>query len=291
MDYEAIGNSYVKLGGLWVGTGAVLFSLGWFLISNLASTGERLQSSAWLKSAGKSFQRWRWFRFANEWLESQPWFETGKETKFVIFLCAIIVIVVGSVLVGKGGTVTTKGWNMISFGQQRKNLIRAVVVEALFNYGRFLVPPLKGETHTLHKDREYVFCRFPTLRSNAANAMLSSGFWGYDNAKDSRLLRVVSNHQMRISTANWKFSQYNDAVLRIADPNRRIAKAESVRELARGQEWFKDLRGTGKTLWELMWSEYRWAIPREQREYEFRVRGMQEAADSRVEEEQATGNK
>ena len=56
---------------------------------------------------------------------TEEW-KTKKRLKAVFFVIAITV----------GGLLTTKGWNDISLGEQRNNLIQAVTQELIMNSGR-----------------------------------------------------------------------------------------------------------------------------------------------------------
>ncbi len=187
---------------------------------------------------------------SQEWSLSWLFSKVGRKT--ILFIFAIIIAV--------GGTLTTKGWNIISFGEQRNNLIRAITQEWLSNSARLVSPPMKGETHYVKEDGEHVWRPFPTLRTNALNTILSSGFWDYGNQMDRKFLDVVADYEKRVIAANRKFRSYDDFFSKIKDPNERIMRTKEVRRLTYEKDWFKSLENRQNQVGKLVWSEYKWAI-------------------------------
>jgi len=234
MGYETVGNSFVRWGTLLVAAGALIFSGGWFLLGIYKQVDERLK-------------KWRWFK-------------TTVRRAIVIFISVTILLVTGSWMVGRGGTLTTKGWNIISLGEQRNNLIRAITQEWLSNSARLISPPMKGETYYVREDGEYVWRPFPTLRTNALNTILSSGFWDYGNQMDRKFLDAVADYERKVSLANRKFRSYDNVLSKIRDPNERIMQTKKVVRLTYEKDWFKSLENRQSQVGKLVWSEYKWAI-------------------------------
>jgi hypothetical protein len=250
MDYEAVGNSDLFWGTVLVAGGAIVVSVGWFLLGICKWTDERLKT-------------WRGFK-------------TAIMRRSAIGLVVAILILGGSIVVAKGGTLTTKGWNFISFGQQRKNLIRAITAEWLSNNACLAISPMKGEPYYVKEGGVYVWWFFPTLRSNALNTISSSGFWDYGNQMDKKFLDTVAVYEMTISSANRKFRNYDDSLSNIKDPNERIMQTKKLGTLTREKEWFKSLEDWQNNLGKLIWSECRWAIETQPEVYELLRKRFQE---------------
>lgn len=234
MDYEAVGNSYVFWGAMLVAVGALLFSAAWFLASIYKQT--------------------------NEWLEKRRWLRICVTRVIIIVGTVFILLGVSSWMVAKGGTLQTKGWNFISLGEQRGNLIRALTQEWFMNIDRLVTPPMKGEIHYVKEDGVHVWRPFPTLRTNTLNTTLSSGLWNYGNQMDRKFLDAVANYEQTVILANRKFRSYDDFLSKIKDPNERILQTEELRILTCEKDWFKSLENTQNQLGKLIWSQYRWAI-------------------------------
>lgn len=251
MDYEAVGNSCVFRGAVLVAVGAVLFSAGWFLPGIYKQMSERLKT-------------WRWFKAA-------------IVRTIVILLLAGVLVLAGSIMVAKGGTLQTKGWNIISLGEQRSNLIRVLTQEWLMNSGKLLSSPMKGETHYKKEDGKYVRRFFPFLTSHAPNAILSSGLWNSGNQMDREFLDAVTNYEMNVTGSNREFRDYDDSLSKIKDPNESIMQTKEAIRVICEKSWFKSLKDWQNHLGKLIWSEYRWTIETQQPEvYELLRKRFQE---------------
>lgn len=103
MDYEAVGNSNIISGAFYVAVGAVLVTGGWFLLGICKQT--------------------------NEWLKKKACLKTAMRRVIVTGVVAVAIILVGagSWVVAKGGTKTTKGWNLLDNHSEKQ----AVLVAAL----------------------------------------------------------------------------------------------------------------------------------------------------------------
>jgi len=234
MDYEAVGNSCVFWGTVLVAVGAFLFSAGWFLLGIYKQT--------------------------NEWLENRRWFKPTIIRRIIICASALILLIAGSVMVGRGGSLTTKGWNIMSLGDRRSDLIRAVTQEWLMNTRQLHESPMRGETHYVKKDGGIVRRPFRALRTYTLQAVLSSGLWDYGNRKDKEWLEAISEHEIAIQTANRHFRMYDDNTANKADPNEAIRWAKELQRLIPEKDFFKALLNTQGQLLKLIWSEYSWAI-------------------------------
>ncbi len=236
MDYLTNGNSYVDQGTNLVAFGAFLTSLGWYLLAT------HKQAEKWVEKR----------------LEKRLWFKTVPT--IIMFLIISVLIIYGLHMVGKGGTLTTKGWNYISLGEQRNNLIQAVTQEWFMNCAHLAAPPMKGEVHYKEQDGELIRYRFPTFRSAALNTVLSSGLWDFGNQTDRKFLETMSDYERNIAYANYKFRSYEDALSRIRDPNEAIKQSKKVRSFTYEKVWFKLFKDKQNQLGKLIWSDYKWAI-------------------------------
>ncbi|HUU19751.1 MAG TPA: hypothetical protein VMW72_21550 [Sedimentisphaerales bacterium] len=236
MDYLTSGNSYVDQGTNLIALGAFLTSLGWYLLAT-----------------HKKAERWLEKR-----LEKQRWFKAAPA--IIMFLIISTPIIYGLRMVSKGGTLTTKGWNIISLGEQRNNLIQAVTQEWFMNCGRLESPPMKGEVYKKQQDGELIQISFPRFRSAALNAVLSSGLWDYGNQMDRKFLNTMSVYERGIADANYKFRSYEDALSRIRDPNEAIKQRIKYRNLTYERVWFKLFMDNHNQVGKLIWSDYKWAI-------------------------------
>jgi len=234
MDYLTSGNSYVFWGTVLVAAGAFFFSAGWFLLSICKQ--------------------------ADKCLKKQQWFKSVVWRRIVISLVIIFLLVFGSWLVGKGGTETTKGWNIISLGEQRNNLIRAISQELYINIKFLEMPPLKGEVHYLSKDGKWVLRPFPILKTNAIKAFLSSGLWDAGKQTELNFINTIYNYETKIGIANNIFGQYNESLLAKEDPNEAIELGKKLQRCAPEKEYFKSLNNIQSEVTKLILSEYKWAI-------------------------------
>ena len=105
MDYLTSGNTYVDQGTYLVALGAFLTSLGWYLLAT--------------------------HKQAVKWLEK--WLKLKKAPTIIMFLIISALIIYGPRTVGRGGTLTTKGWNVLDNYEQKKALIQKVVNELIIN--------------------------------------------------------------------------------------------------------------------------------------------------------------
>lgn len=233
MDYITSGNSYVDQGTNLIALGAFLTSLGWYLLATHKQRAER--------------------RFEKRWLFKDA-------ITIIMFLIISVLIICGLRMVGKGGTLTTKGWNIISLGEQRNNLIQAVTQELVMNCGRLGSPPMKGEVHYKEQDGKLIRYRFSTFRSVALNAVLSSGLWDYGNQTDRKFLNAISDYERGVAYANRKFYSYEDVLSRMEDTNEAIKQSKELQSQTYEKVWFKSFQNRQKQVGNLIWSDYKWAI-------------------------------
>jgi hypothetical protein len=170
-------------------------------------------------------------------------------------------ILVGTVCIALAGLLTTSGWNVIRFGEQRNNLIRAVAQELYMNVLSLESSPIKGETYYRKKNGGVATRPFPTLKTTALNAVMSSGLWDIENQTERNFLYTIFNYEEAIGTANSVFGVYNDSVNSIIDPNKKITEAEKCQKIAPEKESFKCLENMQNEVIKLLLGEYKWAIP------------------------------
>jgi hypothetical protein len=249
MDYLTSGNACLKEGASLIAWGAFLTSLGWVLLGLLL---------------GK-------YGDINRWLSKvKPFRKTVIRGIIAIMLLTGIFacIRLGLKKVGEGGTLTTKGWNLLNVHSQRQNLIRAVVQELLMNVVSLEISPIKGEVYYRKENGDVVPHPFPTLKTTAINAVMSSGLWDFGNQTEENFLYAIFDYERAIGTTNSIFGEYNDSLSNIIDPNKKIAQAEEYQKVASGKvrAYFKSLENTQNEVIKLLLSEYEWAIPSNERE-------------------------
>jgi hypothetical protein len=170
-------------------------------------------------------------------------------------------ILLGTFVIALAGWLTTYGWNVIRFGEQRINLIRAFAQELRINVLSLEMSPIKGEVYYRKENGDVVTRPFPTLKTTALNAVMSSGFWGLGNQTEGNFLDTIADYEMRIGTANRIFGLYNDSLLKTIDPNKMIAVAEECQKAAPERDYFKSLENRQNEVIKLLLGEYKWAIP------------------------------
>lgn len=236
MGYEAVGNSCVRWGTLLVAAGALIFSGGWFLLGI--------------------------YKQVNERLKKRRWFKTTVRRASVIFVSVTILLVAGSWMVGRGGTLTTKGWNIISLGEQKNNLIRAVAQELCMNVRILESPPMKGEVYYKNENGDLVQRPFPALRATALKAVTSSGLWDLGNQTEEEFLYTIIEYERKIGTVNSVFNKYNDLISwEVTDPNNKIGVAQHCQRIAPEKDYFKALEGAQNEVIKLLLNKHKWAIP------------------------------
>jgi hypothetical protein len=167
----------------------------------------------------------------------------------------------GTVCIALAGLLTTYGWNVIRFGEQRNNLIRAVAQELCMNILDLETAPIKGETCYRKEDGDVVRRPFPTLKTTALNAVMSSGLWDFGNQTENDFLYTIYNYEGAIGNANIIFGLYNDSLSKIIDPNKMIAIADEYQKATPEKDYFKSLENEQNEVIKLLLDEYKWAIP------------------------------
>ncbi len=182
-------------------------------------------------------------------------------------LKSTLCVVGGTIAVAFGGLSMTKGWNVISLGDQRNNLIRAIAQELWMNVRRLESPPIKGEVYYRKENGGLVPRPFPTLKTSALNAVMSSGLWDIGNKTEEKFLSTITVYEMKIGTANLIFDEYNDFLLKILDPNEKIASAKKFQKVAPEKDYFISLENKQNEVIKQILSEYKWSIPPKEREF------------------------
>jgi hypothetical protein len=175
-------------------------------------------------------------------------------------------IIRGTVFIALAGLLTTHGWNVIKFGEQRNNLIRAIAQELWMNILSLESPPITGETYYRKENGDVVTRPFPTLKTTALNAVMSSGLWNLENQTEKNFLYTIFRYEGAIGTANSIFGGYNDSLSNIADPNEKIAWVEKFQKVVPERDYFKSLENVQNEVVKLLSSEHQLAIPSKERE-------------------------
>ena len=170
-------------------------------------------------------------------------------------------IIRGTMLVALAGLLTTHGWNVISLGEQRNNLIRATAQELLMNVQRLESPPIKGEVSYKKENGSVVLRPFPTLKSAALDAIMSSGLWDIGNKKEKEFLYAIEAYERKIGTANQIFDEYNEFLLKTIDPKEKNASAKKFQKVAPEKDYFKSLENAQNEVIKQILSEYKQSIP------------------------------
>jgi hypothetical protein len=240
MDYFTSGNSYVDHGTYLVALGAFLTSLGWYLLAILK------QSEKWLE---KRFKEWLLFKTA---------------PTIIMFLIISALIIYGLRMVGRGGTLTTKGWNMLDKYDQREVLVRALAQELVNNIWLLENPPMKRDVYYERingkDDKNLILRPFPTLRTNTLNTILTSGLWDFGNLTEGEFLIDITNYEKRIGTANYHFHKYNDHLMSKTDPNEQINSGKELQRVIPEKEYFKSLNKSQSQVIKSILKEPRWGI-------------------------------
>jgi len=175
-------------------------------------------------------------------------------------------IIRGTILVALAGLLTTHGWNVISLGEQRNNLIRSIAQELWMNVLRLESPPIKGEVYYRKENGDLVHRPFPTLKTTALNAVMSSGLWDIGNKIEEKFLYTIDAYERKIGTANRIFDEYNEFLMKKIDPNEKIESAKKFQKVAPEKDYFKSLDGAQNEVIRQLLSEQKWAIPSKERE-------------------------
>ena len=236
MDYLTSGNLCLKEGAFLIAFGAFLTSLGWFLLGKYK------------------------YGDINCWLSKIRLFRKAFVRRIItiILLAGIFAfIIIGLKKVCEGGTLTTKGWNLLNVHSQRQNLIRSVAQEWVTNDGAMKEPPVTGPVYDKVTTLVYIY---PTFKTSALGAFLTSGLWNCDEPNEGRFLTAVSDYENAITVANQFFAYTNTSLTRNISNEQRIAKAVEYQTQILQTEWYHYLKVKHEELRKLLTTEYRWAV-------------------------------
>ena len=176
-------------------------------------------------------------------------------------------IIVGAVAVTCAGLLMTYGWNRIGLGKQRNNLIRAFAQELYMNVLRLEGPPIKSEVYYRKENVDVVLRPFPTLKTTALNAVMSSGLWDLGKQTERNFLYTIADYEIAIGNANRFFDKHNNILtFEIGDPNKVIAQAKEYQRVTPEKDYFRSLDGVQNEVIKLLLSKHKWAIPLKERE-------------------------
>lgn len=227
MDYEAVGNSDLFRGTVLVAVGAFVFSAGWFLLGICKGTDDRLKA-------------WRWFKDA-------------IMRRSAIGLVVAILIFGGSIMVGMGGTLTTKGWNFLNSHEEKQALIQAVFNEWTTNtvMGMHLPYDLNDE------EVGRIALLYPVFKSSVLGEVLTSSLFTLDNTTDRELMNQIMRYEQSISVLNYLLRQIDFECTRMGVTKKeRRAKYREVNDSAVFRRYLDCHRATG----ELLKSKYSWTL-------------------------------
>ncbi|MBN2136504.1 MAG: hypothetical protein JW720_01730 [Sedimentisphaerales bacterium] len=164
MDFEAVGNSCLFWGGVWVGVGAISVSGGWFLLGI--------------------------YQQANNWLRKRRRFKVAVLRRGSILLAWVILVLGGSFLIGKGSTLTTKGWNILDNHSQKQALIVAAIREWKLNDDLLPLCHFEETDESVLAER----WQYPRFEWNASSTLYSSPLFNVNHSGDSELLKSARNY-------------------------------------------------------------------------------------------------
>ena len=142
-----------------------------------------------------------------------------------LFLRGWVFIVVGAVIIGIGGVLTTLGWTRLNESTQMRNLIYSVAREWEINNTILFKDPLFNST-----DEKVIGSRMlnKRLKNSALNNVLTSGLFNSNIKKDRTFLRQVADYEDIIKDFNSRLSVTDNFVLATSDPEKIIEHRKNI---------------------------------------------------------------
>ena len=193
------------------------------------------------------------------WIATYGWnVWSGKFAKGGLFRKGAWDITRGTLAVAFGGLLATHGWNVISLGEQRRNLIRAVAQEVVLNcveLDSLVESPL---AHRVDLDGTKLKI-LPVLKTNALNAVLSSGLWSFDNPEDDEFLMACMNCVRRVEKANSVLGSItNKLVTAVREED--LATARVLSDRLESPDYQKQLKHLFDDVITFIAEDHEWAL-------------------------------
>jgi len=170
----------------------------------------------------------------------------------------LVLLFVGSALVGVGGTLTTLGWNQLDTASQKKALIVGLAREWLLNELDTLKPPMSFDANDPKLGKEHFM--YPQFRTSAQDRILTSELSDLTNRKDNELLSLVIKYEQVIKDFNAQLAWVNEGCVRFPENVKQEKRKEvylGIRDKAPLHIHFKRFH---KELLKLLEKEYSWAL-------------------------------
>ncbi len=166
-----------------------------------------------------------------------------------------LYLIVGSISIGVGGLLTTRGWSQLNNHSQRKALIQGAANEWLTN--EFSLPCKNLPFDPNKKELGEIHYLYPTFRSSALNIVLTSSLFTLENTGDRKLLLQIMRYEEHISNFNYLLRKIDDECIRTGvNQEQRISKYRGVNESPLFQNYYDSHRAMGQ----LIEDNYGWAL-------------------------------
>jgi len=232
MDYLTSGNACLKEGAFFIALGAFLTSLGWFLLAKYGDINRLL-------SKVKFFRK------------------TVVHIIVVIMLLTGIFafIIIGIIKVGKGGTLTTKGWRQLDNASQKKALIVGLAREWLVNELYQSFPSLSFDPND--PNWGVVISIYNSFKTSASNSILRSNLFDLRNKDEQELCLETMLYELNATSCNEWFTFLNWEVTRkgTTGEHRKEVYQQTIRNSL--YEGFKESHGK---IGMLLKKRYNWAL-------------------------------
>jgi hypothetical protein len=208
--------------------GAFLTSFGWFL---LAKNKE-----------------------ANKWLKKYIGFMPDIVRDVIIAIILCFLFIAGPHAIGKGGKLTTEGWNLLENHKQKRALIVALAREWILNESCTLLPPMSFDANDPNLGKEHMM--YPQFRTSAQDRILTSALFDLTN----QLLLTVVVYEYHITNFNTLLAWTNEYCLKLPEnikQQERKVVYIGIRDRSPLNMHFKD---SHKELLKLLKKEYSWAL-------------------------------
>jgi hypothetical protein len=170
----------------------------------------------------------------------------------------VLLLLVGSALVGLGGTLTTLGWNKLDNASQKRALIVGLAREWMLNELDTLGPPMSFDPNDPKLGKEHFM--YPQFRTSAQDSILTSALFYMTNRKDNELLLAVTHYAHIIRSFNTQLAWVNEKCVNLPEDVKQQKRKEMyllIRDKAPLHIHFKRFH---EELKNLLHKEYGWAL-------------------------------
>jgi hypothetical protein len=179
----------------------------------------------------------------------------GRSKKMNPELSGWICIIIGTLSIGCGGFLTTKGWNLLNIDSRRKALIQAIYQELTYNDVLSSKFPYVYEDTIKDKD---LYVMFPLFSSMATENLVASGLFVYTDKKDFSINNLSLRYVDETNQLNMYIKSVNDGLLRWwKTPEARRKAYQSVSNSG----IFKDFIKFQKEYLDFLTEKYRFLLP------------------------------